>query len=218
MSTDLEVCDRALALLGESQHAARTELEAESDSRVSHCLQLLPAAKAEFLGLMDWGFARDDATLTVAATPPIGWAYAHDLPADNHRIVKVYGSEEAAPTSEQWTWSKKFALGGGKIRTNYASVAVEYVSDADFSIWPPGSLTAIVRLLAHYLAVPITGKPELAAQMLQIYEQRDRPNAAYQDATQFASNENYDPAALPNQSALAQERARGLTAYSDDYL
>lgn len=214
--TDLEVCNRALSLLGEGTVAALTAGEALSDSRVGHCLTQLPFAKGEFLSLYDWGFARQQAELVAAATPPLNWAYAHTLPADFKRLTAVYAAEEAAAATGLWSQVKQFALGQGQIRSKFEFVAIEYINDCPFSAWPPGALTAISRLLAHYLAVPVTGQLKLAQMLLQTYEQRDRPDALYQDATQYASNENFDPEQQMADTRFIQERYAGLTSFYDE--
>ena len=64
--------------------------------------------------------------------------------------------------------------------------------------------------------MPITGKPDLAALMLRLYEERDRPDSQYQDITQFASNENYDANELAESGALWRARHKGLTSLDND--
>lgn len=214
--TALDLCNRALSLLGENTIAALSEAEAANDDRVSHCLRMLPHAKGEFLTLYDWGFARAQAELFAATAPPLNWGFSHAFPDDFRRLVAVYAAGEANADAGAWEKVERFAMGNGEIRSNYEFVAIEYVTDAAFDVWPAYAITALARLLSHYLAIPVTGNPAFAQMALQTYEQRDRPNALHQDATQWASNENFEPSKLPARSALISERYRGLTSYDDE--
>jgi len=215
--TDLDLANRALSLLGEGSIAELSEAAAASDDRVAHCLRMLPHAKGEFLTLYDWGFARAQAELVAASSPPLNWDFAHTLPDSFRRLVAVYTAAEASSPAGAWEKVERFALGGGVIRSDYEFLAIEYVNDAPFTLWPAYAIAAIARLLAHYLAIPVTGQPDIAQLMLSTYEQRDRPNALYQDAMQWASNENHEPAMLLSRSTLITERSRGLTSYDEGY-
>ena len=213
MPTALEVSNRALSLLGEG---AVPDLVTPNNKRITACVLHLPRAKAEVLSTMDWGFARDTALLTAATAPTFTFKFAHNLPADSNRLVKLYTAPAADSAYHLWKpITGKFALGNGKVRSNYEHLAAEYIADPDFAVWPPAAQAAVARLLASYLALPVTGDAPKADPHFSIYRRLELPAAQYQDATQFASNENHDDLADIQNSYLYRARFAGL---SDPFL
>ena len=211
--TDLEICNRALAHLGDFKITDLTQPTLDADSRAEVVNRFLPIAKREVLSTMDWQFAITDDELTEGTAPTVTYKYAHNYPANCWRVVAVHTATETNPGIEGWTKLETgFQLRLSTVRTNHEFVAIEYVTDADFSVWPSTAQAACARLLASYAAVSITGNDRKAEYHLSLYRKLDLPTAQHEHATEYASNENFNSSEDITRSDLFKQHVSGLTS------
>jgi len=210
--TDLEICNRALAHLGDFKIADLEAATLAADTRAEVVNRFLPLAKREVLSTMDWAFAFADAELTATTAPTLMWQHAHSYPSGVCRVVGLYGAAQTAPPAEEWSKMEHYALSLGVVKSNTEFVAMQYVSDAAFSVWPGKAQAACARLLAHYVAVPISGDERKADRHLQLYLREDLPHAQHEHAVEYASNDNHDSTELITSSDLYRQSIAGLTS------
>lgn len=200
---DVDICNQALAHLGDRDITALDASAAAIDPLAAFCLEFYPAARQEALAAHRWTFAKKTAELVEDDTViTFGFSYAHTLPSDRLRFMRIVPGSEVFDTDGvtvlDVTYSDtkvdKFKIVGGDIWTNHKHVAAEYIRDMpltdDPDLWTPHFRAAVARLLASKLAGPVTNEDSLADKHMRIYETVDLPNAQFYDAVQDNSNEN----------------------------
>lgn len=92
MASDIEICNRALVILG--QEPVLTLDESSKESR--RCKQLYPAARDTVLRAHPWSFAlkRQYAALE-DATVPFGYQYKFAIPTECLRLVNVLADDDS---------------------------------------------------------------------------------------------------------------------------
>jgi|TARA_R110000782_G_scaffold61369_4_gene126454 hypothetical protein len=217
MSSPVDICNQALAHLGDRRITRLDDDAQTTDALVRYCSEFYDQARQETLAAQRWTFAKAASALsrrTDIAT--IGFNYSHQLPSDRIRLLHlVIGSElkdsEGVVTSISYGTQKvdKFKIVGQQVWSDQKYLAIEYIKDVNNPTeWSPHFRAAVARLLASYLAGPIADDPGAVAQQKRIYETVDLPNAQYYDAVQDGSGENSDSATRIAGSPLLQSRHR----------
>ena len=158
--TDIQICNLALARLGDSRITALTDATAQAQYCSLFYAQTLEELQAEF----DWQFCRKQVNLTSGTAPLTGYSTQYALPADFIRAIRL-GSIDASENFGSWE------IVGTNLHTNIASpVALDYIA----LITTPASFPAIFvealsMKLAAVLAMPLTGSKELFTQSVDIY-------------------------------------------------
>jgi hypothetical protein len=211
-STDVDVCNMALAHLGD-RRIDRLDQDAQTlDPLSRYCADFYDQTRREVLSAMRWTFAESDAVLVqVLGGENIGqFGYIHTLPTDCLRLMDVLTASAFDSNGDPTYYQDRidqFKKVGNTIKSNYEHVAVQYIADVtDITQWDQHAIAALARKLAHYLAGPVADSPALADRMLDLYEKVDLPNAQYYDAVQDKSNENSQLATRRANSPIIQER------------
>lgn len=201
MSSPIDICNMALAHLGDRRITRLDDDAATDDALVRYCSEFYLQARQEALAAHRWSFAKATAALSRRTDiTVIGFTYAHELPADRMRLLRlVPGSElrdaDGIVTGIGYETRKidQFKIVGTQVWSNSEFVALEYIKDeTNPSVWLPHFRAAVARLLAHYLAGPTADNPDESAKQLRIYEDVALPNAQYYDSVQDNSGENSD--------------------------
>jgi len=192
----VQICNIALAHLGD-RRITRLDADAqESDAIVRYCADFLPLARGEVLEAQRWTFAKKDVVLNRTSAPIMDYTYAHVLPTD---IIRLLNLVPGAPDAEDDTAVyfngkvRRYKIIGEQIHSNTEHMALRYIYDVeDANLWSKGVVACVSRLLASYLAGPLADSPSIAESHRMHYERIDLPNAQYLDAVQDESNENND--------------------------
>lgn len=156
-ASDIEICNIALALVGEPSITAFTDAtEAERQ-----CERLYPLARDTVLRLHPWNFAEKQSQLSLAvAVPDFEFTYYFDLPADYIRVVKVDLAE-----------SSYRVVQGTYIATDDSEVNLVYTAKiTDTTKFDPLFTQAIAYYLASQLCMILPNKSGLNAQFMQMFD------------------------------------------------
>ncbi|MEC5161720.1 MULTISPECIES: hypothetical protein [unclassified Janthinobacterium] len=177
MSSDVDLCNAALASLGDDATVASLS-PPEGSAQADHCARFYPMARDTLLELHSWGFTTRRAPLALLAeAPPSSWRYAYAAPADTINLLAVlapdalddisagaanyanwgdvYESNAIAYTPQTFTCESNSA-GAQIILTNQAGAVLRYTARVtDSSQFSPLFEEALVMLLAARLAGPV---------------------------------------------------------------
>lgn len=161
MASDVEICNRALTLIGSS---ATIETMTENSENGLLCLRMYEPTRLSVLAAHPWNHAKRRAVLTrLVATPGFKWAYYYELPASFIRISKIY--QDSAACSQLTMYEEEAYEETGQqtkrvIATSAEAVYLEYVADTaasrDLNQMPVIFRDAIVYKLAADIAVEKT--------------------------------------------------------------
>jgi len=153
------ICNVALALLGEDLILT---IENPTTKVQKTCNLFYQRARNAVLAIYPWNFATKRLTLQQSVTTPVyGYLYAYPLPADYIKLQDMQDSDLYA-----------YEIESGSIVTDAATCKIKYT----YEVTDSGSFSeAFSMLLSHRLAammaIAITGKRTLAADMWQLYDQ-----------------------------------------------
>ena len=159
--TDIQICNLALARLGDSRITALTDATAQAQYCSLFYAQTLEELQTEF----DWQFCRKLASLTADATAPaFGYARRFAVPSDFLRLIRLNGIDEDENFS-------KWEIVDGFIHTDLAAPAqIEYIAHVtDAAKFPAVFVEIFSAKLAVNLALPLTASKDLFAQMAEIF-------------------------------------------------
>lgn len=220
----------ALALLGD-RRITRLDDDAQlSDALVRYCSEFYSQVRQEVLAAHRWTFAKHAEGLSRRSDAMvIGYTYAHGLPSDLIRLMRLVPGSQIRDTDETPTGFAttmkyvdrgvdKFKIVGNNVWSDEENLAIEYIRDVNNpSDWTPHFRSAVARLMASYLAGPIADDPNEVNNQKRIYETIDLPNAQYYDAVQDNSGENSEHAArLAGSLSLQARRNIGLGRSTHD--
>lgn len=99
MASDVDICNAALANLGDSATVSSID-PPEGSAQAERCAQFYPMARDQLLEMHDWSFATRRTILTqLDVTTPNQWAYAYAVPSDMLNAISVLdslGSDDAS--------------------------------------------------------------------------------------------------------------------------
>ena len=195
MATEIQICNAAISLLGES--ASITSVDpADGSENAGLCQMWLPMAKRQLFEEADWGFAQRRMRLSELADIDAEIygpdAHCYGVPADAVRIVGVYslfdenaaaGFPEEVEQSEwpdaampaQWRIEHNPTNSARMIVCNVENAVCHYTAFIDETeIYPQYFVDPLILLLASLLTGPIkrtsTASSE-AQNLLQQYAQ-----------------------------------------------
>jgi len=175
VSSEVEVCNQALARLGDERIASL----GDDSAAANFCQALYPQTRDEVLRSHNWNFAMKRACLCrLSVNPLFGWRYQYELPADFLRMDILNGRREADGKG-------LYEIEGRKLLTNEGCAKIRYVARVtDCTLYDSLFVEALVAKLAFKLAKPLTDSEGVASAMLQEYERIDGPLAKRVDANE----------------------------------
>lgn len=92
MSSDTDICNAALGLLGDPAQVASISPPSGSIQAI-HCARFYPMVRDTLLEMHPWGFATKRVALALLAqTPPSPWSYTYQLPSDVLNTLAILDS------------------------------------------------------------------------------------------------------------------------------
>jgi hypothetical protein len=146
-TTEFTICNKALALLGQSSISNFT-----ANDKAIKCGALYPTYSQSLLTIYNWRFARKkSASLTATTAPTFGYTYAFSLPSDLLNIVNVYNS-----TDKEVTPQSRYERFGAVLHTAFTPAYLDYTYDIDEDLWPAWYQEFVATALAARIAISIT--------------------------------------------------------------
>lgn len=198
MTTKADICNLALATLGERQTVASIT-PPDGSPRAGDCARWYPVALKAILEEHDWSFATTKVVPVQFAdldTETWGWSYAYAVPAD---CVKVSALTDAASSLRRpLRFEKSFYKNGEAIFCNSSKPILTYVAYVDHpSRYPSYFIQALATLLAAYLVGPVRREDsasQVSLRLMQAYREqlalaksRDSENSVSRHPHYFAS-------------------------------
>ncbi len=171
MATDLDICNLALAHLGDDATVASID-PPEGSIQAAHCARFYPVARDSLLEMHNWGFTTTRIALSLlAATPLSGWVYAYAQPSDAINLLGVFIPGSTDDFNPQDFETETLADGTNVIYSNTQSAVLRYTRHVtDPSQFSPLFTDALGWLLASMLAGPLLKGTTGAQATVQSYK------------------------------------------------
>jgi len=158
--TDVQICNLALARLGDSRITALTDATAQAQYCSLFYAQTVEELQAEF----DWQFCRKQVNLTSGTAPLTGYTTKYALPDDFIRAIRL---EDIDASENFGTWE----IVGTNLHTNLTGTpSLDYIANiTTTTLFPAIFVEALSMKLAAVLAMPLTGSKELFKQCVELY-------------------------------------------------
>ena len=177
MSSEVEICNLALAHLGDSATVSSIN-PPEGSAQAEHCAKWYPVARNSLLELQEWSFATTRALLAELVNPFPQWQHAYARPADCLKVLAILPSDAMGDTAQtfpsgcfypgialqactiytpaDFTAETDASTGNQIILTNQANALARYTRlVTDTSKFSPLFTDALGWYLAGYLAGPV---------------------------------------------------------------
>lgn len=158
--TDIQICNLALARLGDARITALTDATAQAQ----YCSLFYAQTVEELQSDYDWQFCRKQVSLTSGTAPLSGYSVQYTLPTDYLRALR-FGNVDSNENFGVWE------IVGDKIHTNFASpVALDYIANVTTTTSFPALFIELLSIkLAANIAMPLTGSKELFQQLAEVF-------------------------------------------------
>ena len=176
MATNIDICNLALAHLGEAQIVSLVE----DNARAAACNLRYAFVRDEVLRAHRWNFAQKRAgNIAQLTVPAFGWAASYLLPDDCLRVCEFNGTEEGQIIGNE------YIIEGRAILTNATTVNIVYISrEEDVSKYDSIFINALALKLAAALTENIRGTSEKSGDLMAAYERITSPLARRVDANE----------------------------------
>ena len=157
MASDVDICNLALARLGDEATVSSLDPPEES-AQAYHCARFYPIARDTLLEAHDWSFATTRRALAELsdATPPAGWLYAYSRPTGAVRLLACLEAEAPDDSDPQPFTTEALTDGTRVIYSNTQDAVMRYtIRVIDPAVFPPLFVDALSLLLASHLAGPL---------------------------------------------------------------
>ena len=169
--TKLDICNMALAILGQDYMSSLQE----ENQRAVLCNQFYDIVRQQLLRAHDWGFARTKDKLVLLREEednPEHITMVYRKPAACLFVIRLYNEG-----GRRFLDDREFKLEYDSvikqevIRTRMQDAYVEYVRDIeDTSIFDSQFVSALAAMLAHEIAMSLTGSTNLSQLAMQKYQ------------------------------------------------
>jgi hypothetical protein len=168
MPTKTDIANMALHRVG-AQRIMDYDEEGSKGARVIR--DLYEPAVREVGRLAEWPCLKDRAELTQLSTAPLfGWTYAYQLPTTFLRMVKLNGEEYEGQAEDD------YEIEGRTLVTDAEAAKIEFIAyKEEAADYDPLFVKALVAKLAAESAVPLRQDENLAARLMQEFEQLALP-------------------------------------------
>ncbi len=161
MATDVDVCNAALVMIGDSVIEALTD----TTDRAVACNRFYATTRDAVLRAYPWNFAIVRVALVLAAgTPAFKWAHQFTLPTSPY-CLRVLEVDEDYPGQVPWK------VEGRLLMTDESGISIRYISRvADPTVFDSLFFEALAARMASLLAFALRKQPEVVKVMWDLYE------------------------------------------------
>lgn len=176
MASKLEICNRALSLIGAANIASLTEGTREA----KQCKIFYDSCKEGVLREHNWNFAQKRTVLALLDESYVGWDYAYQYPSDCLKVIKLYdeGGDVSSTALSGLIEPIRFEVSASNdlnrrvILTDIENAQLLYTANImNESVFDPSFVAALVYRLAAELVIPMKGKLNLRQAMIATYQQ-----------------------------------------------
>lgn len=197
--TKLDICNMALAILGQDDLSSLQE----DNQRAILCNQYYDVVREQLLRAHDWSWARAKDKLSLirfdktAGMP----AYIYNKPAGCLFVIRVFNQcVHRSFINNQFKLEFDSELKNEVIRTGLEEAYAEYVRNIEnTSLFDSQFVSAFAALLAHEIAMSLTGATNLAQLAMQKYQ------LALNDARYTNKVEQLEDAVIDNPFLASRE-------------
>lgn len=222
MSSEIDICNLALSHLGDD--AAVVSIDPpEGSAQAENCARFYPMARDMLLESHAWAHATRTENLTPAANTSADWQFAHVLPNDCLRPLRLTPSSMMDRESRFEFDTETDASGNLILLSNVEDAKLKFIYRAtNTDKFPPLAVMAISYLLASMLAGPII-KGDAGAQMSRaMYASylEARSRAVLSDANKSETEFNHAPSWIEARSSwtpASQQGGNPLTYYPSGF-
>jgi hypothetical protein len=169
MATAVDICNLALAHLGDKANVSSID-PPEGSQQAAHCARYYPIARDSILEEHVWTFATRREALALLGDGPTGWTYRYTCPNAALRLIDVRTPAAQGPQDFVVEGDNK---GRRTVLTNAEDAEVRYIQRVtDTTKYSQQFVEALSWLLASYLALPVTGDPNIKQSASQSYALR----------------------------------------------
>lgn len=181
MASEIDICNAALSLLGDNATVASIN-PPEGSAQAAHCKRFYPMARDQLVQMHPWNFATKKAAGSLITSTNSAWQYSYAKPNNALFVFAVLppgalddysqpipGATRVDNTGAIYTpfpympmyQTMPFAMELNDadtevIFTNQEGAYIRYIQrTTDAGRFPPLFVTALSRLLAHFLAGPV---------------------------------------------------------------
>lgn len=174
--TTIDICNHALLKVGADTIASLDVNQAQDQGTLESaklCNIFFDQALEETLRMYPWNSATKRAKLSRLSDAPVfKYAYAYQLPNDCVRVIDIYNSKEAYPSSCSWV------IEGRQVLTNEETVYLKYVGvPENVQHLDPLAVQALICRLGIKLSVPLQLDNDVANNLISELEQVIMPSA-----------------------------------------
>jgi hypothetical protein len=176
---DIDICNAALAKLGETSILARTD----NNTRARAVNEAYDRIRKAELRRHIWSFSlKRDSIAALASTPPWGYATQFNIPSDSLRLVNI-GNIWLSPDMSDYKQGPNalYSIEAGKILTSYfsAPLALRYIYDVtDTNLFDACFSEALASRIAHETCYRITQSESYKMQCMKDYQKALMEGAA----------------------------------------
>lgn len=155
----------------ETGHSTAISGPAENTNAANLCRTFYPVCRDMVLEAADWNFATKRVTLSLLPGTQSNWAYAYAYPADGLNIQALVLPGMRKPSKENMVPFEVAHMDGARViltDMDHAE-AIYTVRIENPNLFTSLFTTALAYLLASRVAIPLTGKADMAAQARQGY-------------------------------------------------
>jgi hypothetical protein len=177
--TPVSVCNLALAKVGD-ESAQITSIPATPSEDYSKeanlCSKFYEITLREVLAATEWKFARKRLSLALLPDAPVfEWSYAHSIPADCARPLKVTASTD---TQREYVYQSEWDVDGNTIVSNQDTLLMMYIENiSNLNKADALFIKALYTSLATKLVFPLTENRNLTKDIMNEYETQVLPEA-----------------------------------------
>lgn len=174
MATDIDICNLALAHLGEDSITSLSD----GTPRAIACNLHYAVTRDEVLRSHRWNFAIARIATVDYDEPEFEWTAKFELPTDCLRVLEFNGNESTETDRE-------FVIEGRWLFSNSTTANIVYVKrETDTTLYDPIFVKALALKLAVALSESIRGTTGKTAELLAAYERYTAPLARRVDANE----------------------------------
>lgn len=196
MASDVQIANMALSHMGgDARITSLNPLDGTIEA--DYAAIYMPTARRLLLSTYEWAFATHRVSLAqLAANPSDRWSYAYGLPAQALKVWRVIGGNSRDDRD-----GADFEREGNRIMTNVHPADAMYTKDElNYSVYPPGFVSALTFLLASYFAGPLIRGSEGArtGQALRQRAMEEAINAVQVDANASGDKPEWEGEIIPS--------------------
>ncbi len=178
MASDVNICNLALAHVGNAARVTAISPTPDGSVEAAHCARFYPFARQQLLMMHDWGFATARAALSLISVDesemPAGWLFAYAFPNYCLKPIRVLSPDSVDDDKGEPFKREILSDKTNVIYTNTEDAVLVYTYDVNETGRFDALFTALLaRLLASYIAGPIIkGKPglQVSAGQLELFK------------------------------------------------